>query len=105
VDGATVAFDRPCDQAYSVVLRMLAAFSLSGAAPTNALLAEAPDVYLFATLSEAAPFLRDPDLAATYETKLARALDELNAKAARSRAAGRLTTELSALVGPWSGAC
>lgn len=97
VDGGSIAFDRPCDQAYALTLRMLRAFALSDAAPTNGLLSEAPDVYLFATLSEAAPFLRDGELAQAYETKLARAIEEANAKAARSRAPGRLTTELAAL--------
>ena len=94
MDGATLAFDRPCDQAYGLTLRMLRAFSLSDAAPTNALLSDFPDIYLFATLSEAAPFLRDAELAAAYETKLNRAIDETNAKAARSRAARVLTTDL-----------
>lgn len=98
VDGATLAFDRPCDQAYPLTLRMLRKFVLSDAAPTNALLTDFPDLYLFATLSEAAPFLRDAELAAAYETKLGRAIEEANAKEARSRAARVLGTELPALV-------
>ena len=98
VDGANVGFDRPCDQAYAFTLRLLRRFSLSDAAPTNAVLSDFPDLYLFATLSEAAPFLRDPELAAAYETKLARALAEANAQEARSRAAGTLTTELRGLI-------
>lgn len=98
VDGADLAFDRPCDQAYALTLRMLKAFALSDAAPTNALLSDCPDIYLFATLSEAAPFLRDADLAGAYETKLGRAIAEANAKDARSRAAGKLVTELPALI-------
>ena len=102
VDGASLVFDRPCDQAYSLVLRMLKAFSLSDAAPANALLSEAPDVYLFATLCEAAPLLRDGELADAYETKLGRALGELNAKDARSRAARTLSTELMQIaLGRW----
>lgn len=103
VDSGSVRFDRLCDQAYVVILRMLKAYALSTAAPTNALLVEAPDVYLFATLSEAGPFLRDAELAGAYETKLARAIEELNAKDARSRASRRLTTELPALVGVGAG--
>lgn len=98
VDGAKLAFDRPCDQAYALALRMLQAFMLSDAAPTNGLLTDAPDVYLFATLSEAGPFLRDAELAGAYETKLGRAIGELNAKEARSRAPRTLTTELPDLV-------
>ena len=95
VDGATLAFDRPCDQAYGFALRMLAKFALSDAAPVNALLTDYPDAYLFATLCEAAPFLRDAELSATYEARLTRALAEINSKDARARAPRTLTTELT----------
>lgn len=98
VDGPNLAFDRPCDMAYGLTLRMLRGFSLSDAAPTNALLTEAPDVYLFAVLCEAGPFLRDGELAGTYEAKLERAVGELNAKHARSRAPRTLSTELPDLI-------
>ncbi|WP_397420445.1 hypothetical protein [Phenylobacterium sp.] len=98
VDGANLAFDRPCDQTYGFTLRMLRRFALSDAAPTNGLLTEFPDLYLFATLSEAAPFLRDAELAGAYESKLARALGDANAKEARSRAPGRLSSELPDLI-------
>lgn len=94
VDGASLAFDRPCDQAYGFTLRMLAKFQLSAAAPSNALLADYPDAYLFATLCEAAPFLRDEALSAAYEARLERALSEINAKDARARAPGALRTDL-----------
>lgn len=104
VDGATLAFDRPLDQAYGFTLRMLKAFTLSDAAPANALLAEAPDAYLFATLCEAGPFLRDAELAGAYEARLGRAIGELNAKEARSRAARTLATDLPAMLAPRAGA-
>ena len=99
IDGARLVFDRPSDEAHALTLRILQAFALSEAQPTNALLTNSPDVYLFATLCEAAPFLRDTELASAYEARLERALAELNAKDARSRAAGTLTFELPALVG------
>lgn len=95
IDRDKLAFERPCDQAYGFTLRMLAKFALSNAAPTNALLTEYPDVYLFATLCEAAPFLRDAELAGAYEARLERAIGEVNAKDARNRAARTLTTELT----------
>ncbi len=95
VDGVALAFDRPCDQAYAFTLRMLAKFALSDAAPTNPLLSDYPDAYLFATLCEAAPFLRDADLSGSYEARLGRAIEEINSKDARSRAARTLTTELT----------
>jgi hypothetical protein len=94
IDGANLAFERPCDQAYAIMLRMLTKFAISDAAPTNALLSDAPDVYLFATLAEAGPFLRDDELAQAYEDRLSRAIAELNAKEARSRAPRTLATDL-----------
>lgn len=97
VDGTHVAFDRPCAEPYPLTFRILKAFALSDDAPTNALLSDAPDVYLFATLCEAGPFLRDGELASAYEAKLDRAIGELNAKEARSRAPQRLATELAEL--------
>lgn len=93
IDGASLAFDRPCDAAYGVALRMLAKFALADAAPTNGLLSDHPDAYLFATLCEAAPFLRDADLAGAYEARLERAIAEINAKDARARAPRTLATD------------
>lgn len=103
LDGAAIVFDRPCDAAYGLTLRMLAKFQLSDAQPTNALLNDCPDAYLFATLCEAAPFLRDADLAASYEGRLGRALAEINGKEARSRAPGTLSTEIASLIGEMAG--
>jgi hypothetical protein len=94
IDGANLAFERPCDQAYGFVLRMLTKFALSDAAPSNALLSDYPDAYLFATLSEAGPFLRDDELASAYDARLERAIGEINTKDARSRAARILVTEV-----------
>ena len=94
IDGANLAFERPCDQAYGFVLRMLVKFALSDTAPTNPLLSDYPDAYLFATLCEAGPFLRDDALAGAYEARLSRAIEEINAKDARARAARALVTDL-----------
>lgn len=99
IDGATLAFERPCDAAYSIVLRQLGKYALSDGSPTNTLLTDAPDVYLFATLAEAGPFLRDAELASAYEAKLGRALNELNAKDARAKGRQTLGTEVAAMVG------
>lgn len=93
IDGANLAFERPCDQAYSVVLRGLEKFILSDVSPTNPLLTTCPDAYLYGALCEAAPLLRDPDLLTSFEAKLTRAVGEINAKEARSRAQQNLATE------------
>lgn len=97
IDGANLAFERPCDQAYSVVLRHLAKYALSDTSTTNTLLTNAPDVYLFATLCEAGPFLRDEVLASAYESRLTRAIKEFNEKDARSKSKTKLRTEIGDL--------
>lgn len=93
IDGANLAFERPCDQAYAFTLRCLEKYALSDAVPTNSLLSDYPDAYLFGTLCEAGPFLRDADLTSAYESRLTRSIGEINAKDARSRAAQALVTE------------
>jgi hypothetical protein len=94
VDRASLGFERPCDQVYSFVLRMLTKFALSDATPTNGLLNDYPDAYLFATLCEAGPFLRDDELAGAYEARLERAIAEINSKDARARAARTLVSDV-----------
>ena len=95
IDGPNLAFERPCDQAYGFVLRMLTRFSLSDAQPINGLLNDYPDAYLFATLCEAGPFLRDDELAGAYEARLERAIGEINSKDARARASLALISPIA----------
>jgi hypothetical protein len=104
IDGSNLAFERPCDQDYEIAIRALEKFALSDAAPTNALLTDYPDAYLYATLAEAGPALRDADTAAAYEGKLSRAIAEINAKDARSRSQQKLSTEVGQMQRAGSGA-
>lgn len=97
IDGATLAFERPCDQAYAFTLRCLEKLALSDAAPTNSLLTNYPDAYLFGALAEAGPFLRDQDVLTMYEAKLDSAISSINSKEARSRAQQNLPTEVGQL--------
>lgn len=93
IDGSNVAFERPCDQAYTFTLRMLGKYGLSDSAPTNDLLTDYPDAYLFGTLAEAGPLLRDQAMTTVYEAKLDAAIQSINTKDARSRAQQTLSTE------------
>lgn len=99
IDGPSLAFECPCDQVYTFKLRYMGGFALSDASPTNSLLETAPDVYLFATLAEAGPLLRDANLSSAYEAKLGRAIKELNTKEGRSKSKQALVTEVAQLVG------
>lgn len=93
IDGANLAFDRPCDRAYAFTLRMLGRLALSDAEPTNAVLRDYPDLYLFGALVEAAPYLRDAELLSLFMARLEGALGEARAKEARHRSLVRLGVE------------
>lgn len=97
IDNSALGFERPCDAVYTVTLRYLAKFALSDTVTTNSLLTNYPDAYLFATLCEAGPFLRDPDYAALWNVRTDAAISEINSKEARSRAQSTLVTEAGIL--------
>lgn len=93
LNAGAIAFDRPCDRAYGLTLRMLGRLTLSDAQPTNAVLADYPDLYLFGALVEAAPYLRDAELLSLFTARLEAALTEARAKEARGRALVTLGVE------------
>lgn len=93
VDGDQLAFDRPCDRTYDATLRMLSRLALSDAAPTNPLLIDYPDLYLFGALVEAAPYLRDAEMLSVFMGRLDAALAEVRAKEARARSLSTLSVE------------
>lgn len=97
VDNAQIAFQRPAAQAYGLTFRYRRKFALSDAAPTNALLTQYPDVYLYATLLEAAPYLRDNPSIPLWQDRLDRAVKEIQANDADTRALAPLVTEFGAL--------
>jgi hypothetical protein len=52
--------------------------ALSATQTTNTTLTEAPDVYLYGTLKEAAPYLEDDDRIATWESRFEKAVTQLD---------------------------
>lgn len=64
---------------------------------TNWILQEAPDAYLYGTLLQAAPYLRDNEQARVWSDGYANALQGL--KGAERRLAGKLRTDMAGLVG------
>ena len=85
IDGGQLDFDRPADRAYGLTLRMLGRLALSDAQPTNGVLADYPDLYLFGALVEAAPYLRDADMLALFAARFDAALIEARIKEGRNR--------------------
>lgn len=93
LEAGNLAFERPFDAVYGVTLRYLSRLTLSDGAPTNAILAEYPDLYLFGALLEAAPFLRDADLLALFQARFDTAMSEANAKEGMSRRQSKLRSD------------
>ena len=84
INGSNIDLDVPCDQAHAFAFRYRKSFALSDAAPTNWLLTNHPDVYLFAALVEAAFFIENPDFMTGVHQRLDLAVGELTAKEGRS---------------------
>lgn len=97
IDGANIALERPASSAFGLLLRHLTSFALSDGAPTNWLLTNHPDLYLYGALIEAAPYLRNDARLATWDVLFTRALNEVNEKDGRSQSSTSLSTELGAL--------
>lgn len=93
VDGTNIAFERPCDQAYSFTLRMLGALGIE-ASTTNYILTNYPDLYLFGTLCEAGPYLKDNDQLTIWDTRFTTALGEAMSKENRNRSLAQLRTDI-----------
>lgn len=98
IEGETVAFERPCAEAYSFTLRCLARFALSDTTTTNWLLTNHPDAYLSAALVEAALWAADDEQALRWQARYQAAIDAINAREAKSREAP-LKTDIPAAMG------
>ena len=70
---------------------------LSGSNATNWVLDSHPDAYLYGTLLQSGPFLRDPEAMAMFQAGFDNAMSQILAE--RKRPAGRLRTEFPALMG------
>jgi hypothetical protein len=102
LQGGVIALDRPCAAETGFILRQLGRLALSAASPTNAVLVEHPDLYLFAALAEACPYLRDGEMAGHFNARFEMALAQARAADARRHGLARLVTDLPA---PEVGAC
>lgn len=76
--GNNLWFAPTPDQDYSVQMIYRANVpSLSADNPTNWLITEAPDVYLFGSLMQAAPYLSDDDRIPIWQSKYEKAIQQL----------------------------
>lgn len=93
VDNENLAFDRPADQPYVLSFRYIKKFALSDDEPTNALLTAYPDVYLYATLLEAAPYMGDAQQLPMWQERLDRAIQEVRNNDNKTRAVAPLSVD------------
>lgn len=97
VDGTNIAFERPCDSAYSFTLRC--SEKLDIASTINRLLLDTPLVYLAGALVEVFAYLQDPQAAGAWEQRYQQALSDARSLANRSRSLATLSVD-AALVRP-----
>lgn len=99
IDGTNIAFERPCDQAYSYTFRYRQKLALSDAVPTNVLLTQYPDIYLAACLVEAAPYMKDPEALQMWLDKRGHLEHDIREEEDRQKSLATLSTEPSMLIG------
>lgn len=98
IDGAQIALDRLAGAAYPFSFRYQERLSLTtdGDTGTNWLLTNHPDAYLFATLLESAPFIRDDARIAVWQDRYDRCIKEIQANEDRSQAFSLLGVDVAA---------
>ena len=93
INRGAIAFDVPCDQAHTFEFVYRQSLDLSDSAPTNWLLTNHPDVYLLASLVEAAFFAESLDHMALAKARLDEAIAEVTAKEGRSPGVATLSVD------------
>lgn len=78
IDGEKIRFQAPANGVYPINFRYTKLFELSGANPTNFILSQYPDMYLFGALCEAADFTFDDMALAKYQAKFSDAAQRAN---------------------------
>jgi hypothetical protein len=97
IDGANIAVDKPAASNYPLTLRYHKTLRLSDSSQTNTVLTEYPDLYLFGSLLEAAPYMRDDARIAVWQERFDRAVKEISDNETENRSVAPLRTELTAI--------
>ena len=94
IDGANIRFDCPADDTYSLPFRYVANSALSSSNTSNYLLTRKPDLYLAASLVEAARWAQDADLMNAWEPRFVDGVKSIKAAENRARGMVPLRTDL-----------
>lgn len=89
ISSGQIEFYPTPDGAYDGSIIYLGAIaSLTDAAPSNWVLADAPDVYLYGSLKHTAPYLQEDARLAVWESMYAKAVSSLNARSKKAEYSG-----------------
>lgn len=95
IDDHTIRFQCPANNTYPIKFRYAQLFELSDSNPTNYVLTDFPDVYLFGALSEAADYAFDDANAVKWNTKFLDAVQRCNNQEASNNKNVPLFTEFA----------
>ena len=90
IDGNIVVSPPPSTPLTARIVYFQKLVPLSGTNPSNVVLAEAPDIYLYGALAESAGFLEHDERAAMWDARFQTAIDELNDKREREETASNI---------------
>jgi hypothetical protein len=93
IDNSNIAFERPLDIAYAFSFRMTQQVALSASTPTNYVLTNYPDIYLYGGLVQAALWMKDPEMLKTFEAAYQQAVNSTNQQEARSQSFAPLVSD------------
>lgn len=92
INGDSIEFPNLSDATYAMTFRMVKGFDLA-ATSTNTLMTTYPGLYLYGSLLQAAPFLKDDARIATWQTLYDRLLKKVRRKEGRRNALTTLVTD------------
>lgn len=95
IDDHTIRFQCPANNAYPIKFRYAQLFELSDTNPTNYVLTDYPDVYLFGALAEAADYTQDDVNGPKWNAKFNDAVQRCNNQEASNNKYVPLMTEFA----------
>lgn len=98
IDAQNIALDKLAGDAYTFDFRYSGNLALSDSSPTNYVLTNDPDLYLFGALVEFHKYAMNDEQAAMWESRFQQALDQANSNENDTRATAVMTTEVGQIV-------
>lgn len=102
VTESKIKTERDADQAYAYTFRYHKVYALASGASgdTNSLLTRYPNVYLYGSLLEAAPYLRDLSVVGLWQNRYDKAMGELKQAEAEQKKMATLAVDPALLARP-----